>query len=76
MVEIDKSISKIETMIREINVSTKEQTEGISQINNALNNLDGMTQQNAALVEEATSASGSLNEQVSNLFESVSKFKA
>ena len=76
MVEIDESISKIETMIREINVSTKEQTEGISQINNALNNLDGMTQQNAALVEEATSASGSLNEQVSNLFESVSKFKA
>lgn len=76
MIEIDESISKIETMIKEINVSTREQTEGISQINNSLNSLDGMTQQNAALVEEATSASGSLNEQVSNLFESVSRFKA
>lgn len=75
MTQIDDSIHKIESMIKEINISTKEQTDGINQINNAINGLDGMTQQNAALVEEATSASGSMNEQVSNLYHSISKFK-
>lgn len=75
MTQIDESIHKIESMIKEINISTKEQTDGINQINNAINGLDGMTQQNAALVEEATSASSSMNEQVSNLYHSISKFK-
>ena len=52
-------------MIGEITVASAEQSDGIQQVNHALEHMDEATQQNAALVEEAAAAAGALEEQVS-----------
>ncbi|MGO4396579.1 hypothetical protein AB4Z46_35060, partial [Variovorax sp. M-6] len=54
---------------------SQEQTSGIEQINQAITQMDQVTQQNAALVEEAAAAAGSLQEQASSLVQAVSVFK-
>lgn len=71
---INNSISKIGNLNQDINISTDEQTQGIIQIGTAIHQLDSVTQQNAALVEEAAAASESLNDQVKSLLSSVEKF--
>lgn len=70
---IVSSVDRVKMMINEINVAAREQSTGISQINQAISNLDGMTQQNAALVEEAAAAS-SLNDQANSLSHVVDRF--
>jgi len=59
----------------EISAASREQEAGIGEINQAITNMDGMTQQNAALVEEAAAAAGSLQDQADNLVQVVSLFK-
>jgi uncharacterized phage infection (PIP) family protein YhgE len=59
----------------EITAASQEQTSGIEQINQAITQMDQVTQQNAALVEEAAAAAGSLQEQAANLSQVVSVFK-
>jgi methyl-accepting chemotaxis protein len=59
----------------EITAASQEQTSGIEQINQAITQMDQVTQQNAALVEEAAAAAGSLQEQASSLVQAVSVFK-
>jgi len=53
----------------------KEQTQGIEQVNKAVVQIDSVTQQNAALVEEATAAACSLQQQTVHLNTAVKKFK-
>jgi methyl-accepting chemotaxis protein len=75
MKEIVASIERVTALMREISSSSSEQSEGISQINQAVALMDGVTQQNAALVEEASAASASLQEQARQLTEVVGTFK-
>jgi methyl-accepting chemotaxis protein len=59
----------------EITAASHEQTQGIEQINQAITQMDQVTQQNAALVEEASAAAQSLQEQAGGLSQTVSIFK-
>jgi methyl-accepting chemotaxis protein len=59
----------------EITMASKEQTTGIEQVNQAVAQMDTVTQQNAALVEEAAAATQSLDHQANSLVQAVSIFK-
>jgi methyl-accepting chemotaxis protein len=59
----------------EITAASHEQTSGIEQVNQAITQMDQVTQQNAALVEEAASASASLQDQSNDLAQAISVFK-
>jgi len=74
MGEIVTSVRRVTDMIGEIASAATEQRDGISQVNAAVTNLDQMTQQNAALVEESAAAAQSLREQAARLTEVVSVF--
>ena len=74
MQEIVQGVRRVSDLIGEITASTSEQRDGISQVNQAVANLDQMTQQNAALVEEASAAATSMSEQARRLSEVVSVF--
>ncbi|WP_158218734.1 methyl-accepting chemotaxis protein [Roseateles aquatilis] len=75
MEEIVSGVRRVTDLMGEIAAAATEQRDGISQVNQAVANLDQMTQQNAALVEESTAASSSLREQAQRLAEVVSVFK-
>ncbi len=75
MQEIVQSVQRVTDMIGEITAASTEQSAGIAQVNQAVGNLDQMTQQNAALVEESTAAAQSLREQADQLAQAVSQFK-
>ncbi|ASU39697.1 hypothetical protein hmeg3_16345 [Herbaspirillum sp. meg3] len=75
MQDITDAVRKVSSIIREISVASDEQKDGIDQINKAVAQMDGVTQQNAALVEEAAAASMSLQEQARTLQDAVSKFQ-
>ena len=72
---IVNSIGQASTIIHEINIAGAEQSQGIDQVNQAVIEMDNMTQQNAALVEEAAAAAQSLQEMARELAEMVSQFK-
>ncbi|HEX9174382.1 MAG TPA: methyl-accepting chemotaxis protein [Telluria sp.] len=74
MAEIVQSITRVTDIMTEIASATLEQTAGIEQINMAIAQMDEVTQQNAALVEEAAAAAGSLQDQASALARVVSVF--
>jgi len=75
MQEIEVSIKRVTDIMNEIMSATREQTSGIEQINQAVMQMDDMTQQNAALVEEAAAAAGSLQNQAHSLAGVVSTFR-
>ncbi len=75
MKEILSAIHGVTGMMSEITNASVEQNAGIGQINLAITQMDDMTQQNAALVEQAAAAAESLEEQVQNLAITVSGFK-
>ena len=75
MNDVVASIRRVTDIVGEITAASHEQTQGIEQINQAITQMDQVTQQNAALVEEAAAAAGSLQEQASSLVNSVSVFK-
>ncbi len=75
MNDIVNQVKHVATLINEISSSANEQTSGIGQINLAITQLDQVTQQNAALVEEAAAAAESLNQQAARMVEVVSVFK-
>ncbi|WP_422016431.1 methyl-accepting chemotaxis protein [Roseateles sp.] len=75
MQEIVSSVGRVTDLMGEIAAAAVEQRDGIAQVNQAVANLDQMTQQNAALVEESTAASSSLSEQAQRLAEVVAVFK-
>jgi methyl-accepting chemotaxis protein len=75
MGDIVSSIQRVTDIMGEITSASQEQTLGIEQINSAIAQMDEVTQQNAALVEEAAAASQSMQEQASNLASVVGFFK-
>ena len=75
MGDIVSSIQRVTDIMGEITSASQEQTLGIEQINAAIAQMDEVTQQNAALVEEAAAASQSMQEQAGNLATVVGFFK-
>jgi len=75
MDEVLNSIRGVTGMMSEITAASVEQSAGIEQVNQAINQMDYVTQQNAALVDQAAAAAESLEEQAQNLAITVSGFK-
>ena len=75
MREVVGSVKRVTSIMGEIMNASEEQATGIEQINLALTQMDQVTQQNAALVEEAAAAAESMREQAGALVEAVSVFK-
>lgn len=75
MEEIVSSIQGVTTMITHITSASHEQTAGIQQVNHAIREMDDVTQQNAALVEEAAAAAESLEDQARKLSTTMANFK-
>ena len=75
MNEIVGGVSRVHQMVGDISVATNEQSSGIGQVSLAVTELDRMTQQNAALVEESAAAARSLEEQAHRLAEAVGAFR-
>ncbi|WP_306396061.1 methyl-accepting chemotaxis protein [Telluria beijingensis] len=75
MSEIVDSVRHVMDIIGQISAASSEQSQGIAQVNQAVTEMDGATQQNAALVEEAAAAAQSLRDQTVALTEVVSVFK-
>jgi methyl-accepting chemotaxis protein len=73
--EIVNSVKRVTDIIAEISAASQEQAAGIDQVNKAVMQMDQGTQQNAALVEQATSASKSMAEQAQDLLKQVEFFK-
>ena len=75
MGNIVSHVNRVSQMIAAISNATSEQTNGIGQVNAAVNQLDQMTQQNAALVEESAAAAESLKQQATQLVGAVRSFR-
>ncbi|AGU51420.1 putative methyl-accepting chemotaxis protein [Variovorax paradoxus B4] len=75
MAEIVGSVKRVTDIIGEITAASQEQSTGIEQVNQAIAQMDQVTQQNAALVEEAAAAAQSMQEQAASLVEAVSVFR-
>jgi methyl-accepting chemotaxis protein len=75
MREIEESVKRVTHIIADITSASQEQSLGIEQINQAIAQMDQVTQQNAALVEEAAAAAGALQEQAAGMVQEVSVFK-
>jgi methyl-accepting chemotaxis protein len=75
MGEIVQQVKRVSDLIGEITSSTLEQSNGIGQVNQAVTQLDQMTQQNAALVEQSAAAAQSLRDQASQLVDAVAVFR-
>ena len=75
MDDIVQSVQRVTDMIGQITAASAEQSTGITQVNQAVGQLDQMTQQNAALVEESAAAAQSLHEQAAQLTQVVAVFK-
>ena len=75
MKEIVSSVQRVSDIIGEITAAASEQSDGIGQVNTAVIQLDQMTQQNAALVEQSAAAAESLKDQAGRLNEVVGTFK-
>ena len=73
--EIVNSVKRVTDIIAEITAASQEQASGIDQVNKAIMQMDETTQQNAALVEETTSASQSMKDQARELMRQVDVFK-
>ncbi|CAL60665.1 Aerotaxis receptor [Herminiimonas arsenicoxydans] len=72
---IVNSVKSVTDIMNEITQASREQSDGIEQVNLAISHMDQVTQQNAALVEEAAAAAASLKEQTEHLSQSISIFK-
>jgi methyl-accepting chemotaxis protein len=75
MDEIVDSVSKVSSLIAEITAASREQAQGIAQVSETVTQLEKVTQQNAAMVEEASAAAGSLEDQSRALGDAVSAFR-
>jgi methyl-accepting chemotaxis protein len=75
MQDIVQSVRRVSDLIGDIAAAAKEQHDGIGQVNQAISQLDHVTQQNAALVEESAAAAQSLREQAEQLTGAVAVFR-
>jgi len=69
------SVQQVNDIINRISAASSEQADGIAEVNHAVGQMDDMTQQNAALVEQAAAAAASLHEQTVNLARAVAVFR-
>ena len=75
MDDIVHAIQRVTSLMGEISKASNEQSLGVQQVGEAVKHMDHATQQNAALVEEMTAATGSLKDQAEALVQSVSAFR-
>jgi methyl-accepting chemotaxis protein-3 (ribose and galactose sensor receptor) len=75
MSEIVAAVKRVTDIMLEIAAASDEQSRGILQVSQAITEMDSVTQQNASLVEEASAAAGSLEEQAARLTEAVGAFR-
>jgi methyl-accepting chemotaxis protein len=75
MGHIVASVQQVNEIIERISLASTEQADGIAEVNRAVGQMDDMTQQNAALVEQAAAAAESLADQTVNLSEAVAVFQ-
>jgi methyl-accepting chemotaxis protein len=75
MHEVVSSVRRVSDIVAEISAASSEQSTGIAQVNQAIVQMDGVTQQNAALVEEAAAAAESLQQQAATLVALVGEFR-
>ena len=75
MKDIVGSVQRVGDIIGEITAAASEQSAGIGQVNSSVGEIDRMTQQNAALVEESAAAADSLREQAARLSQVVQQFR-
>jgi methyl-accepting chemotaxis protein-1 (serine sensor receptor) len=75
MAEIVQSVSSVTDIMAEITAASQEQTSGIEQVNQAITQMDQATQQNAALVEEASAAAQAMQEEADRLAQAVGTFR-
>ena len=73
--QVVESVRSVSSLMARIVEATQQQTGGIGEVNNAVNQIDQMTSQNAALVEQASAAATSLSDQSSRLVEAVGRFR-
>jgi len=73
--KISEQVMGINGLIRQISASASEQAIGLKEINQAMNQMDQVTQQNAAMVEETTAASITLNDEAQTLKQLVTRFR-
>jgi methyl-accepting chemotaxis protein-1 (serine sensor receptor) len=69
-----RSVRQVTDIMAEISAATIEQARGIDQVNQTIVAMDGATQQNAALVEEASAAAASMEQQAVELRDAVGRF--
>jgi hypothetical protein len=75
MTEVVSSIKRVTDLMGEISAASTEQSLGVSQVGEAVSQMDQVTQQNAALVEEMAAAASSLKSQAEELVQTVAVFK-
>jgi methyl-accepting chemotaxis protein len=73
--EVVKSVQKVTELVGQIAVASKEQSSGVHEINKAIVQMESVTQQNAALVEQATASTLAFEEQAANLIAAIRYFK-
>ena len=73
--QIVVQVEQIDALVGEIAASAQEQAVGLNEVNDAVNRMDQVTQQNAAMVEEATAASHALRSEASELSRLVGEFR-
>ena len=75
MQEILAAVNRVTGLISDISSASVEQSTGIGQVNDAVTQMDEVTQQNAALVEQASAATGNLERQGNKLLQALEVFK-
>ena len=75
MDDIVAQVKRVSDLIAEISSATSEQSAGVTQVGGAVRELDDITQQNAALVEQSTAALASLKQQATRLVDAVGVFR-
>ncbi|MEX3983932.1 methyl-accepting chemotaxis protein [Paraburkholderia sp. EG287A] len=75
MTAVQQSVRKVATLMEEIMVASEEQGRGVESVHQAVSHMDGVTQKNAALVEEATAAAHALDAQAGDLIAAVGQFR-
>ena len=75
LAEIVMRVKKVTDVMAEIASSSREQASGIEQVNKAITMMDDVTQQNAALVEQASAASKAMQQQATSLVQQINFFR-
>lgn len=76
MTEVVKQVRIVNDLIAKITIASKEQIQGITQVGHSVTELDEMTQQNAAMVEQSSAAANNMSDQARHLLEAVKVFSA